>query len=109
MSENIFDLIKVKEHIRLIDAHIKKMELDGVTQAFDFELDIMTTFPEFYDSYPFLVKKLCKRDDVSMLYKMLDNLDMVEKGTKSLANVELNLGEELAQKFLYPAINKNKK
>ena len=49
------------------------MELAGKSDSFDFELEIMTQFPDFYQAHPFLVKKLCKRDDISMLYKMLDN------------------------------------
>jgi hypothetical protein len=39
---------------------------------------------------------------------MLDNLEQVEKGNKSLASVEHTLGDELANKFLYPSLNKKK-
>ena len=53
-----------------------------------------------------IVKKLCKRDDISMLYKMFENLNEVESGNKTLDNVELNLGEDLAQSYLYPCLKK---
>ena len=85
------------------------LELSGKSDLFEIELEVMTKYPEFYEGHPFLVKKLCKRDDISMLFKMLDNLDKVDNGTKSLATVELTLGEELADKYLYPVVGKPNK
>lgn len=105
MGDNI-NVIKME--VEKINLLISNLELQGKTEPFDFELEIMTQYPEFYDKYPFLVKKLCKRDDISMLYKMFDNIDKIEKGEKSMSSVELNLGEELANTYLYPSL-KNKK
>ena len=76
------------------------------TDPFDFELKFMESHPEFYQQHPFLVKKLCKKEDISMLFKMLTNLDQVEKGEKSLASVELKLGDELANQYIYPKMDK---
>jgi len=106
--QNLFNLFTVREHVVMINEHIKKMELAGKKEVFDFELELMTVFPEFYEKYPFLVKRLCKRSDLTVLYQMLDNLEQVEKGNKSLASVEHTLGDELANKFLYPSLNKKK-
>lgn len=72
---------------------------------FELELDIIEKYPEFYHEYPFLVKKVCKDDNLDTLYKMLDNLAMVEKGDKSFAEVEKTLGEELANEFIHSKIN----
>ena len=114
MSENsqepktIFTLQMVKDNIEIIKKEINRMELAGKSKPFDFELELLESMPDFYDAHPFLVKKLCKREDVSMLYKMLENLEQVEQGTKSLASVELNLGDQLANTYLYPVLNKNK-
>ena len=101
-----FNTNNIKENIKNINILITTMESSGVKDPFEYELKILTDFPEFYDEYPFLVKKLCKKDDINILYKMLDNLDMVENGNKSLASVEHNLGSELANKYLYPVVNK---
>ena len=101
-----FDILMIKQTITEIDESINKMESEGKTDSFDWELEIMTQFPDFYQSHPFLVKKLCKRDDISILYKMLDSLQQVENGTQSLAGVELNLGTQLANKFVYPNLKK---
>jgi hypothetical protein len=76
------------------------------TDPFDLELKFMESHPEFYQQHPFLVKKLCKKEDITMLFKMLTNLDQVEKGEKSLASVELKLGNELANQYIYPKLNK---
>jgi hypothetical protein len=76
------------------------------TDPFDLELKFMESHPEFYYQYPFLVKKLCKKEDISMLFTMLTNLDQIEKGEKSLASVELKLGNQLADQYIYPKINK---
>jgi hypothetical protein len=101
-----FNVTYIKEHVIMINEHIKKMEKLGKKDVFEFEMELLEVFPEFYDAHPSLVKKLCKKEDISFLYKMLENLDQVEKGNKSIASVEMNLGQELAGKFLYPAINK---
>ena len=107
-SSDLFSLLMIREYVNKINEDIKKMELEGRSDVFDFELEMMTKYPEFYDSHPFLVKKLCKREDLTMLYKMLDSLTKVEEGSKSLASVELSLGEELADKYLYPVVGKPK-
>ncbi len=103
-----FEILMIKENIKSIQQAINKMELEGKSDPFDFEMVIMESHPEFYQSHPFLVKKLCKRDDLSFLYQMLGNLEKVETGEKSLASVELNLGNQLANQYLYPALAKEK-
>lgn len=39
---------------------------------------------------------------------MLQNLEKIENSEQTKASVELKLGEELAQKFLYPHVNQSK-
>ena len=101
-----FETNIIKEKVDEITLLIKEMKKNGKTDSFDFELEIMTRHPEFYQSHPFLVKKLCKGDDISMLFKMLDCLDKVEQGDSSLSSVEFNLGKDLANKYVYPNIEK---
>ena len=38
---------------------------------------------------------------------MLDNLQKIQDGDQTLASTELKLGDELAQKFVYPNIKKD--
>lgn len=100
-----FNIEIVKETINNINNEINKESNKNKT-TFELELYILTEYPEFYNNYPFLVKKLCKKDDIQMLYKMFDNLNEVELGNKSLSNVESTLGNELAQQYIYSKINK---
>ncbi len=108
MSDNTlrsdFKIQYIRTNVQDILNRIKGMEKKGINNAFDFELEIMTKLPDFYSEYPFLVKKICKKEDLSYLYKMFDNLEQVQHDDKSLSSVELKLGNELAEKY----ITKNK-
>ena len=102
-----FNINIIKETIENINKDIEK-DINKNKSVFELELYIMTEYPEFYNNYPFLVKKICKKEDIQMLYKMFNNLNDVESGNKTLANVETKLGVELAQQYIYPKLNKNK-
>ena len=102
-----FNSSLIKDTINIINLEIIKLKNLGKKDFFDFELHIMDIFPEFYQEYPFLIKKICKGEDISYLYKMLDNLDQVDKGEKSFTDVETMLGNELADTFIYTKIKKN--
>ena len=104
MSEN-FNLNTVKEKINQINKYINSQ---GNKEVFQIEMELMDKYPEFYEKYPFLVKKLCKKDDISMLYTMIENLESIEKGDTSMASVEYNLGNKLADKYLKPVLDKEK-
>jgi len=102
-----FNINSIKENIIKINLLIKNMIDNGNSNTFEHELEVLNTYPEFYESYPYLVKKVCKGDDLSMLDTMFTNLEKVESGEKSLAAVELNLGNKLAAQYLDPVIQKN--
>lgn len=102
-----FNISYIKENINKLKETIEIMKSQGKNDILDHELEIMHTFPEFYNSYPFLVKKLCKGGDLNMLNTMFQNLEKVESGERSLAGVELKLGKELASQYLDPVVNDN--
>jgi len=102
-----FNINLVKENIITITKVINDMKEKGNYNTLEHELEIMNTYPEFYEAYPFLVKKVCKGGDLSMLDTMFSNLEKVESGEKSLASVELNLGNKLASQYLDPVVKKN--
>lgn len=101
-----FNINFVKENISKINDIIIDMKRKGNNNIVDHELEVMNTLPEFYQDYPFLVKKVCKGDDLNMLQTMFNNLEQVESGDKSLASVELKLGQNLASKYLDPVVKK---
>jgi hypothetical protein len=95
-----FNVDRIKKTIVEVDSFIKNLIKSGKKDQFELEMDTIVQFPEFYDEFPSLCKKICKQDDISMLYKMLENLNMVQTGNKSLASVEYSLGNELATKYI---------
>jgi len=100
---NNFNLESINYHINLIQDYIKDKPKDKENQ-FKSELYILETYPEFYNDYPFLVKKICKNDDITMIYTMITQLNKIQNGEDTLSNVELNLGKKLANEYLYPNI-----
>lgn len=95
-----FEINKIKNVVEQIKSRINSLKLNGKTDPFEFEMDIMENMPEFYSEYPFLVKKLVSGQDITYLYKMLETLNQVQNGNKSFAGAELTLGKELADKYL---------
>ena len=100
-----FDIQKILQTVEEIKKEINFIKLKK-TNLLDIELEISTKFSEFYESHPYLVKKVCKGDDLTMLYEMLNKLHHVEKGNETLTSVETNLGSKLADKYLYPNLKK---
>lgn len=103
---------ELRKKINIIIEKVSELRKQGMTNSFDLEMYFIDNMTEYYESYPHLIKRLCREEnqDNSFLYKMIDNLEQVNKGEKNMANVELSLGNELANKYLYPALNeKNKK
>ena len=104
---------EVKNEMELIEKNLEnlKLRLDnlrnmGIEDPFDLEMDIMNNMGDFYENFPSIVKRLCreKDQDNTYLYKMINLLKDVEKGEKSLSTTELMLGNELAEKFVFPVV-----
>jgi hypothetical protein len=74
------------------------------------ELAVADRFPDFWKNYPFLVKKLVKdNQDLGMLELMLSKIDKINNNETSMAAVEYDLGNKLADKYLKPVIDKENK
>ena len=73
----------------------------------EIEMYFLENEKEFYENYPYLIKKLIKGGSLDFLDKMLENLEKIENGEQTMASTELKLGEELAQQYLYPVVNNN--
>lgn len=95
-----FNIELIKNTINEINNELNKMKDMGETDVFNLEMNISEMFSEFYDNYPFLVKKICKGDDIETIYTMLKCLSQVEKGNKTLSEVENKLGNELLNKYI---------
>jgi len=97
---------ELKRDIQNIKEKIEECKLKNKTDHFDIEMVIMTELPELYDQYPWLIKRLSKSTDDKWLNKFVDELESVTKGNKTLAAVELSLGNELKEEFIDPVVSK---
>jgi len=65
-----------------------------------------TIFPEFSEKYMILFKKIIFREDLTMLEPMLKSLEELESGKITEKDITTNIGETLAEKYLYPVLGK---
>lgn len=104
-NKNLFYLMSsldnLKKNIERVQTLINSMKDKN---AFEKEMEVMTKEPEFYEKHPFLIKRMCRGEDMEMINVMLKSIEKVDKGESSFKQTETELGEELAQKFLYPKI-----
>ena len=101
------DIVNLKDQIKQVQKKISELVKENKTNA-QIEMYFLENDSKFYEEYPYLVKKLIKGDGLEFLDVMLDNLQKVETGEQSLASTELKLGKDLADKYLYPKVNKDK-
>jgi hypothetical protein len=98
----------IRNKIKVLQDRLTELRKEGITESFDLEMKIIDEMTDFYDTYPSIVKRLCREEnqDNTFLYKMIETLEQVNNGEKSMAVAELSLGEELAEKYLYPIVKK---
>lgn len=89
----------IKDTIILIQNEINKK--DNKCSDYENEILILNMYPSFYDKYTFIVKKICKKENIDFLYKMLNNITNINNGNDKLNNVEKKLGLELANKYIH--------
>ena len=96
---------ELKVKIKQVQEKISELVKTNKTNV-EIEMFFMDNDTEFYERYPYLVKKLIKGGSLDFLDKMLENIKKIEEGEQTKAATELKLGEELAKQFLYPSIKK---
>jgi hypothetical protein len=96
------------EQINLVENKINELRKNGIIEAFDLEIEIIKLYPDFYEEYPTIVKMFCRDTNVdkNMLYKLISLSQDIKDGNKSTIEVETKLGNELAEQYLYPVVNK---
>lgn len=128
MENEKSDLIQMKQDIKTIKDKIEELkknqkpsnvdttkltsvEKDEMAKMaiFEIEMTMSIELPELYDQYKSLIKRLIKSNNDTILNKMLDALEDVSKGEKTLAAVELSLGRELFDTFVDPVLQKQNK
>jgi len=99
------DSKQMREKIYCIQTKIAELATQNKNNT-DIEMFFMENDSDFYEKYPYLIKKLVKGGSLEFLEIMLENIEKIEKGEQTKAATELKLGEDLANQFLYPVVKK---
>lgn len=92
--------MNIKKDVALIYANIDTIKNQGIKKNFDIEMKFLNDYPELYDKYPFLVKKIISGKDLDVLDKMLSSLDKINKENADKFEEEKKLGEILKEKYI---------
>jgi hypothetical protein len=93
-------IVEIKKFADL--AHYQEIKNKDKLQ---FQFAIREIFPEFSEAHPFLFRKIVLGEDLTFLYKMLDSITKIQDGSLTQQQVEMDLGTQLADKYVYPALN----
>ena len=107
MSE--IDVNHIKSSVATIKKFVQDYERIGIKNPSDLQILFSKAHPEIYNKYTTVVKTICRKDDLTFLDKMIESLEKVDKGNKTMKQVSSKLGEELADKYLYPKLGKDNK
>lgn len=72
----------------------------------EYEKHMEEKFEDFCDRFYSIFKKVLSGEDITPLMGMLAEIEKVKRGDKTLEEAEQFVGEQLAQKYIYPKINK---
>ena len=106
-TEKLKELNLVKETVSLILKFKEKYlngELDMTSN--EFKAFMKSTFETFIKKYETLYKMVLQNDDINMLDMMIEQMTNVCYGNLTLDEVRNRMGEDLAQKYIYPKFGK---
>ena len=98
---------QIKEIVDLIvdfknTAKLKKLKSKSIDE---YNQILENTFPSFKLNYPGIFDIVVNNDNLDMLYNMFKMKEQIDNGGDK-DKIEKDLGEILAQKYVYPHINK---
>jgi hypothetical protein len=67
---------------------------------------ISEEFSEFSDRYYTLFRTVIDREDLTNLFKMLEMIQKIQNDKIDIKSAEKQLGDHLADQYLYPVLNK---
>jgi hypothetical protein len=82
---------------------LKEMKKDNKKEYQNYLIQL---FPTFYETYPTLFDNIIENKDLSFLEPMLEGIMKINENKDLKDSIEKDLGEKLAEKYLYPNIKK---
>lgn len=90
----------MKKVVDIIKFNVDMIKAEGLEDPFQIELQYLERYPEDYDKYPFLVKKIISGEGREVLDKMLESLSKIENGSDKFEE-EVKLGKILEKKYIH--------
>lgn len=93
--KSVLELRMIVENIKNINNKLNKNMSLTEKENYFFE-----NYPDIMKEYPFLVSQICSGTDLQMLETMFQQMEAMEKGTKSKETVDKELGEKLGDTYI---------
>jgi hypothetical protein len=106
---NIDDEIKsIRDTVDLLQKIINTCEFKEKKEnnKKEYQNYLIQIFPTFYETYPTLFNNIIENKDLTFLEPMLEGIMKINENKDLKDNIEKDLGEKLAEKYLYPNIKK---
>jgi hypothetical protein len=98
----------IRSTAKMIQAFVKTEEMQRLKRKKGYDCykeHLKKIFPSFCEDFETLFNMIIDEKDLVFLEQMLQGLEAIEGGKPRL-EVEKDLGEQLATKFVYPKINR---
>ena len=82
---------------------LKEMKVDNKSEYQNYLIQLL---PTFYETYPTLFDNIIECKDLTFLEPMLEGIMKINENKDLKDDIEKDLGEKLAEKYLYPNIKK---
>ena len=110
MTEEFKNVDQIKKNIEMI---IKIRDTNNIQTIKNYSIEkyketMKSIFPIFSGEYSTIFKLILNNEDLSKLYYMFDSINLIKKG-RDKDTVEKEIGEKLAEEYLYPIVGKPKK
>ena len=92
---------ELKAKITIIQSIIENVKKEkNLSKNEDIENYFWENHSSLMNTYPFLITQLIGNDDLTMLNTMIQQIEEIEKGNKTQNEVDIEIGEQLADKYL---------
>lgn len=100
------DTDKIINEVAAIRLRLKDPEIIELKKKDELahRLKLEKEFYHFFEKYPSLFKQVYQGGDLDMLAQMLCAIDNIKANNVSVASAEKELGEQLAEKYLYDKV-----
>jgi len=102
------EIQSIRDTVNLLKQFINTYEFQEMKNNNNKEYQnyLIQIFPTFYETYPTLFNNIIENKDLTFLESMLEGIIKINENKDLKDNIEKDLGEKLAEKYLYPNIKK---